>query len=260
MTMNETTSCTDVYMDGITVPANPDEMDYTTDLDFEAISWDAPDCPAEALQAQAEIATELHCLHMSLLNTLGTIISDTSDMDTKRLATALSSAHMRNADAWGWYMKQASRHTHVSDEITEHLDGIAAGSTCCQLAAAALSGTLAAAMHRHLDTENTVFGQILHREAVQGTKNIELIEQYLKQQMETVSTEEQHKVFARIEECISWLDQYVDTYRDALDAANIDGDAVAEDFQTAAHRLYKRISPGMEPVEERVVHVRDRAQ
>lgn len=261
--MNRNNSYADVYQNGVTVPSNLDEPVYAMATTGRDIDGDAADQPAEVTLAQAELATELHCLHLSFLNTLGDIISQDTDADTKRIATALSSAHMRSMDTWGWYMKQAGKRTHISAEMNEHIADIASDDSLCQLMAVTLNGIFAQSLHRHHDADDSMFGQILQQEAEQGAKNLEMTEQYLRQRMAALQAGRQQDVFARIEKCIDWTEQYMEAYRDMLDTVSIDGDAVMEDFRTYACSLYRRICSEVdvsaeEKREVRVQHRTDR--
>jgi hypothetical protein len=139
----------------------------------------------------------------------------------------------------------------------DHSEDIAAEDPICQVTAVALNGIFAATLHRHLNAERTVFGQILHREAQQGAKNLERCERYLTRWLNDRPPAEQQTVLSRIEACVGWFDRYTARYSDLLSRANVDGEAAAADAHTDAQEFFDRIAVGAGQVpNEQTVRVR----
>lgn len=254
--MNERKSIYDIYSKGIQTPQNEDSSLFSSNSeDWDIAHWKDGDLPETATSAQAEIATDLHCLYLTQLTMLGDIVSSEPEMDMKRLATVLSTDRMQNVDAWSEYLSHADARTTITDGIDEHIEDLLSDDAFCQLTAVVLGDVFVTMLYKHLEHEDTTFHRLLQRDVEQGQCTIDKAADYLQRRQNTLSGNTEKTVAERISKCLSWTEAYVHEHRDLLETAGINTEQFIEEFRENARQLYDRIGSEQGRAQKSTLHI-----
>lgn len=96
----------EVYGTGVTLDIDTDFYDYTEYWQpMTDVSWErGVHVPPAHQDALATVATQFHFGKLTDIKLCGRILEHEPDMNAKRLALLLSSARVRDVDAWGRYL------------------------------------------------------------------------------------------------------------------------------------------------------------